>query len=112
MHGRERLRQHKIFLSVGDDEYWSREQRRNVELARVSGVHLQFWSGNEMFWKIRWEASPTESQPQAATDEEGAELRTMVCYKDTQEDVKLDPSPGHWTGTFRDARRINPEASS
>ena len=51
------LQQHKVFLSVGHDEYWSGAQRANVEAARDAGVHLAFFSGNEMFWKTRWENS-------------------------------------------------------
>src|SRR5207249_7441338 len=43
------LLQHKIFLSVGHDEYWSGGQRSNVETARNSGVHLAFFSGNAIF---------------------------------------------------------------
>ena len=48
---------HKIYLSVGHDEYWSGEQRANVEAARDAGVNLAFFSGNESFWKTRWENS-------------------------------------------------------
>lgn len=39
---------------------------------RQSGVHLHFWSGNEVYWKIRWEESPVDGKP----------MRTMVVYKD------------------------------
>ena len=49
--------EHKIFMSVGHDEYWSGEQRANVEAARDAGVNLAFFSGNEIFWKTRWENS-------------------------------------------------------
>ncbi len=49
--------EHKAFLSVGHDEYWSATQRTNVEAARAAGVHLAFFSGNEVFWKTRWENS-------------------------------------------------------
>ena len=48
---------HKTFLSVGHDEYWSGGQRANVEAARAAGVNLAFFSGNEVFWKTRWENS-------------------------------------------------------
>ena len=51
------LLEHKTFLSVGHDEYWSGAQRANVEAARAAGVHLAFFSGNEVFWKTRWEPS-------------------------------------------------------
>ena len=48
-------------LSVGHDEYWSGAQRANVESARGAGVHLAFFSGNEVFWKTRWESSISTS---------------------------------------------------
>uniref|UniRef100_A0A7S3YXP5 N,N-dimethylformamidase beta subunit-like C-terminal domain-containing protein n=1 Tax=Lotharella globosa TaxID=91324 RepID=A0A7S3YXP5_9EUKA len=92
------LLKHKAFLSVGHDEYVSLEQRRNVEMARDEGVHLLFWSGNEFYWSIRWENSTYNNQP----------YRTMVCYKESQSEVKIDPLEDTWTGTFRDARPINP----
>ena len=83
----------KIFLSVGHDEYWSSSQRVNVENARDKvGVHLVFFSGNEAYWRIRFENNE----------------RTMVIYKDTQASSKLDPHPDEWTGTWRDANPNNP----
>lgn len=88
------LKTHKVFLSVGHDEYWSAGQRANVEAARGAGVHLGFFSGNEIFWKTRWEnsiAGPSTS------------YRTLVCYKETHANAKIDPSTT-WTGTWRDAR--------
>ena len=51
------LLEHETFLSVGHDEYWSGAQRANVEAARAAGVNLAFFSGNEVFWKTRWENS-------------------------------------------------------
>ncbi|MCA1585382.1 MAG: hypothetical protein LC791_11670, partial [Acidobacteria bacterium] len=36
------LTEHRIFLSQGHDEYWSGQQRANVEAARNAGVHLAF----------------------------------------------------------------------
>jgi hypothetical protein len=85
---------HKIFLSVGHDEYWSSAQRANVTAARDAGVHLAFFSGNEIFWKTRWEAS---------IDGSGAPYRTLVCYKETHANAKIDPTPS-WTGSWRDPR--------
>ena len=42
---------HKVYLSVGHDEYWSGAQRANVEAARAAGVNFAFFSGNEVFWR-------------------------------------------------------------
>ena len=67
------LLEHKVFLSVGHDEYWSGTQRANVEAARDAGVNLAFFSGNEVFWKTRWETSIDGRTP----------YRTLVSYKET-----------------------------
>ncbi len=48
---------HKVFLSVGHDEYWSWQMRQNVESARDKGVSLGFFSSNTCFWQIRFEPS-------------------------------------------------------
>jgi uncharacterized protein YjiK/methionine-rich copper-binding protein CopC len=88
------LLNHKVFMSVGHDEYWAGAQRTNVEAARNAGVNLAFFSGNTMFWKTRWENS---------IDASGTAYRTLVCYKETHDNAKIDPSP-EWTGTWRDPR--------
>jgi hypothetical protein len=88
------IQEHKVFLSVGHDEYWSAGQRTSVENARAAGVNLGFFSGNEIFWKTRWENS---------IDGSNAPYRTLVSYKETWNNAKIDPSP-LWTGTWRDGR--------
>ncbi len=89
---------HKMFLSVGHDEYWSAERRENVEAARDAGVHLAFWSGNEVYWKTRWEPS---------IDGSGTDYRTLITYKETRANANIDPSPIE-TGTWRDPRFSEP----
>jgi hypothetical protein len=81
------IRNHKVFVSSGHDEYWSGPQRANVEAARDAGVNLAFFSGNEIFWKTRWED----------------DHRTLVTYKETHADAKIDPNSA-WTGTWMDPR--------
>ncbi|MGC1952212.1 MAG: Ig-like domain-containing protein, partial [Gammaproteobacteria bacterium] len=95
------IQNHKVFLSVGHDEYWSGAQRANVEAARDAGVHLAFFSGNEVFWKTRWENS---------IDGAGSPYRTLVCYKETHNyPNNQDPEdPPIWTGTWRDPRNSPP----
>ena len=88
--------QHKALLAVGHDEYWSGNERANVEAARAAGVHLGFFAGNEIFWKTRWEAS---------IDGSNTPNRTLVCYKETHANRVIDPAdPPTWTGTWRDPR--------
>ncbi len=91
------LMNHDAFLSVGHDEYWSAEQRANVEAARDAGVNLAFWGGNDMYWKVRWETS---------IDGNGTAYRTMVSYKDTW-GTTSDPT-GTATGTWRDPNNAAP----
>ena len=95
----DRLLNHKVLIFVGHDEYWSKEQRNNVEAARAAGVHLAFFTGNELYWKIRWE------------DNNGSEDRTLVCYKEGKLangflgertcGYKCDESSPEWTGLWR-----------
>ena len=90
------IRNHKAFLSVGHDEYWSGQQRANVEAARGAGVSLGFFSGNEVFWKTRFESS---------IDGSNTSYRTLVTYKETHANAVIDPAdPPTWTGTWRDPR--------
>jgi hypothetical protein len=48
----EGLQRGKGFLSVGHDEYWSREMYDHVAAARDAGVHLAFLSGNSVSGRI------------------------------------------------------------
>jgi N,N-dimethylformamidase beta subunit-like, C-terminal/Domain of unknown function (DUF4082)/Cadherin-like domain/Bacterial Ig domain len=88
------IRGHKVFMTVGHDEYWSGNQRTKVEQARDAGVNLAFFAGNDVFWKTRWENSIAPS---------GTPYRTLVTYKETHANAKIDPNPA-WTGTWRDPR--------
>src|SRR6185503_17996567 len=91
-----RLLNHKVFISNGHDEYWSKNQRNNVEAARNAGVSLAFFSGNEVYWKTRWENN---------IDGSGTPHRTLVSYKETHANAKIDPAGATiWTGTWRDPR--------
>ncbi len=89
------LLEHDVFMSVGHDEYWSGQQRANVENARNNGVNLAFFSGNAVYWKTRWEASSASGAP--------VSHRTLVSYKESKANAKIDPNPA-WTGTWRDNR--------
>ena len=84
------LLNHKIFMSSGHDEYWSGDQRANVEAARDAGVNLAFFSGNEMFWKTRWEPSIDGSN--TAVPHAGHATRRPTP-------TRIDPQdPPTWTG--------------
>jgi Domain of unknown function (DUF4082)/Bacterial Ig-like domain/Bacterial Ig domain len=88
------LKQHKVLLTAGHDEYWSGTQRANITAARDAGVNLAFFAGNDNYWKTRYENS---------MDSSTTAYRTLVTYKETWAGNKIDPSP-EWTGTWRDPR--------
>ncbi|UPK30936.1 DUF4082 domain-containing protein (plasmid) [Bradyrhizobium sp. 195] len=93
------LLNHQLYLDVGHDEYWSGQQRANVQAARDAGVNLAFWSGNEMYWRTRWGNSISS---------EASAYRTLISYKETWlPGASIDPSD-QWTGTFRDPRLSPP----
>src|SRR5581483_319512 len=102
------IKNHKIYMDVGHDEYWSGPHRTSVEAARSAGVNLAFFSGNEVFWKTRWENS---------TDGSNTPFRTLVCYKETlgpssnpTATAAVDPlDPPTWTGTWRDTSKSPPD---
>jgi hypothetical protein len=102
---RTKERRFKLFLSVGHDEYWSGRQRQHVAEARDAGMNLCFFSGNEMYWRVRWENElATDPTGEGVGHGERNSHRTLVVYKDTQSLVPIDPV--EWTGTWRDARPI------
>lgn len=94
-----KLLNHKVFVSVGHDEYWSKSMRDNVQAARDAGIHLAFFSGNEVYWKTRWEQTVD------------GEDRVLVCYKEgllgsgSQGErscgFKCDDTSPEWTGLWR-----------
>ncbi len=69
-HG-ERLLNHKAFLSVGHDEYWTWQMMDHVEAARDHGVNVGFFGSNPAYWQIRLEQSAITGEPN----------RTIICYK-------------------------------
>lgn len=75
------LLSHKAFLSVGHDEYWSRDMRKNIEAARDEGVSIGFFGSNICYWQIRLEPSRIT----------GEVNRTIVAYKEMAD---LDPLGG------------------
>ncbi|SDG10243.1 Ig-like domain-containing protein [Lentzea fradiae] len=92
------IKNHKVFMAVGHDEYWSNEQWNNVMAARDAGVHMAFLTGNEIFWKTKYAKSIDSSQ---------TDWRTIVCYKETK--GTQNDGENTWTGTWRDPRYSPPQ---
>lgn len=71
---------HKLFLSVGHDEYYSWDMRDNLEQARnrsTNPMNLGFFSANTSFWQIRFDKSSATNTAPADTDN-----RTIIAYKE------------------------------
>jgi hypothetical protein len=73
---------HKAFLSVGHDEYWSWKMRDNVESARDAGLNIGFFSGNTSYWQVRFESSVATNQPG----------RVQVGYKEFWQNDPITPA--------------------
>jgi hypothetical protein len=95
--------QHKAFLSVGHDEYWSRRMLDNVTQARDSGVNIGFFGADEANWQIRFQPSDITGDPD----------RTIVCYKSaTLDPFSQNPETGYLTTThFRDPPVNHPQGA-
>lgn len=98
----ERLRQHRAFLSVGHDEYWTREMYDAIQSARDYGMHMGFFGANMGYWQVRLENSSR-----------GRPNRKVVCYKwdAYTQDPMRDVNPSLTTTIWRDAVLNRPEAA-
>jgi hypothetical protein len=92
------LLNHKMWFSLGHDEYWSKEMRDGVEGARDKGVNLAFLGANAAFRQIRFE--PSAIGPN----------RHQVCYKSAPEDPIHATNPVLTTVNWREAPVSRPES--
>jgi hypothetical protein len=98
------LLDHRAFLSLGHDEYWTKEMRDGVEHARNNGVGLAFLGADADYWQMRFEP-----------DSAGRPDRTIVCYKvqTANKDLARDPMLGkdntRVTSQWRDPILARPE---
>lgn len=70
------LGNYRLLLSVGHDEYWSKEMRDNVESFIANGGNVAFFSGNVCWWQVRFDNND----------------RMMVCYKSDDNPSTPDPT--------------------
>lgn len=66
------LKDYRLVLSVGHDEYWSSSMRDHLEAFIANGGNVAFFSGNCLFWQVR-------------SENDG---RDLVCWK---EEYNRDP---------------------
>lgn len=84
------LLNHKLDMTAGHDEYWTKRMRDGWEAARAAGVNLAFMGANAGFWQVRYE-------------DQG---RTMVGYKYSPDPY---PDPAQKTTEFRWLATSRPE---
>lgn len=98
------LLNHAAYISIGHDEYWTKEMRNAIEKARDGGVGLAFLGANAGYWQIRLEPNSG-----------GNPDRTVVCYKvsSARADLERDPFFGkdstRLTAQWRDPVLNRPE---
>lgn len=84
------LLSHRVAMTAGHDEYWTKSMRDGFDAARDAGTNLAFMGANTAYWQIRYEDG----------------LRTIVAYK-SQADPISDPAQK--TVRFRDLATPRPE---
>jgi hypothetical protein len=85
------LSNYHMFVSVGHDEYWSKEMRDAVEGFVADGGNAAFFSANVCWWQIRFDQDPST----------GAPIR-QVCYKDKRFDPIIPDNPSLATVNWYD----------
>jgi hypothetical protein len=89
---------HRLFLSVGHDEYWSWGMRDALDAFVSSGGNAAIFSGNTCFWQVRFED----------------DLRAMTCFKYLagQDPVLGTDQERSLSGPWSDLRVGRPETST
>jgi hypothetical protein len=81
------LLRHRLVMTAGHDEYWTKTMRDAFEAARAGGVNLAFMGANTGYWQMRYENG----------------RRTIVEYRTADQDPETDPALK--TITFRELGR-------
>jgi hypothetical protein len=93
------LKQHRMFISLGHDEYWTKQERDAIEAARDAGVNVAFFAGNEGYWQGRIEDSTA-----------GVKARVLTVYKDATLDPQARTNPKETTILFKDPPVSRPQS--
>ncbi|WP_238013877.1 DUF6605 domain-containing protein [Dactylosporangium sp. AC04546] len=91
--GPELLRDYRLLVVNGHDEYWSKEMRDAVEAFVDAGGNLACFAANTAYWQARFE--------------DGG--RTMVCYRDAVRDPLAAVDPARATVEWSAAPVHRPE---
>ncbi|HWS46534.1 MAG TPA: N,N-dimethylformamidase beta subunit family domain-containing protein, partial [Acidimicrobiia bacterium] len=95
----ELLTNHKVIISLGHDEYWSKTMRDGVEAARDKGVNVMFLGANALYRRIRLDPSPLGPD------------RLEVNYRTVAGDTYYQQTKQEPTTEWRAAPQARPESS-
>ena len=70
------LLRHRLVMTAGHDEYWTKTIRDAFEAARAGGINLAFMGANTGYWQMRYENG----------------RRTIVEYRTADRDPETDPA--------------------
>jgi hypothetical protein len=88
---------HRLFLSVGHDEYWSWGMRDAVEGFLADGGNAAFFGGNTCWWQVRFE--------------DGGRAMTCFKYRADEDPVLGTPDERSLSGAWPDRRIGRSEAA-
>jgi hypothetical protein len=89
---------HRLFLSVGHDEYWSWGMRDTVERFVARGGNAAFFGGNTCWWQVRFQ--------------DGGRAITCFKYRADEDPVLGTADERLLTGAWADRRIGRPECST
>lgn len=87
------LLRHRLVMTAGHDEYWTKAMPDGFESARAAGVNLAFMGANTGYWQMRYEDG----------------RRTIVEYRTADRDPERDPALK--TIQFRELAKPRPECT-
>jgi hypothetical protein len=107
----ELLTHHKVLVSLGHDEYWTKAMRDGIEAARDRGVNIMFLGANALFRRIRLQPSTLgpdreEVNYRSVGDDPGYRLHPDEPTTNWREGPKAKPESS-LTGTFYECNPVN-----
>jgi len=88
----------RLIVFAGHPEYVSPAMRATLDEAVAAGTNLAFFSGNELYWRVRLEDGPTGPG------------RTVVCYRDPRIDPMVGVDSSRVTNQWREEPNARPES--
>jgi hypothetical protein len=92
------VRGRRLIVFAGHPEYVSPGMRTTLEDSIAAGTNMAFFSGNEVYWRVRLEDSTL------------GPARTVVCYRYPRIDPMFGVDDSRVTNQWREEPNANPES--